>query len=126
LIRQGLVSFSASRRELPRAPAATRFVRFVRRFLRRLRWPIETGDGPLARAWSRFANCLGHRELPRLDYLAGGVAYRSTLPGAIVCAGVIYSDIEFPGGTVRYSLDDSEPTPTSPNYRRLTIRRAGD
>src|SRR5262249_14115793 len=46
-----------------------------------------TRDSEFQNAWNRFANRLGQRELPRLDYLAGGVKYRLPLPGAIVRDG---------------------------------------
>ena len=35
-----------------------------------------TRNAEMQRDWNRFANRLGQRELPRLDYLCGGVRYR--------------------------------------------------
>jgi hexosaminidase len=71
----------------------------------------------LARSWNRFANCLGQRELPRLSYLAGGVNYRIPPPGAVVRDGIVQANVAFPGLTIRYSTDGSEPTVVSPVFR---------
>ena len=59
--------------------------------------------------WNQFANRLGQRELPRLDYLSGGVQYRLPPPGAVVRDGRVSANIAFPGLTIRYSNDGSEP-----------------
>jgi len=65
-------------------------------------------------AWSGFARCLGERELPRLDFL--NVAYRIPLPGAVLEKGVLKANIAFPGLTIRYTTDGSEPDETSLLY----------
>lgn len=66
--------------------------------------------------WNRFANIVGQREMPRLDYLFGGFNYRIPPPGAIVKEGKLYANIDFPGLTIRYSTDGSEPDAESPVY----------
>lgn len=71
----------------------------------------------LERDWNRFANQLGQRELPRLDWLFGGVHYRLPPPGALVRDGFVYANVAFPGVEVRYTLDDTEPDQTAPLYR---------
>jgi hexosaminidase len=63
----------------------------------------------LNRAWTRFANALGRRELPRLDYLSKGVRYRVPLPGAVIEEGVLKANVAFPGLEIRYTLDGSQP-----------------
>ena len=81
---------------------------------------IEDSTAPrksCARAWNRFANCLAQRELPRLNYLAGDVGYRIPPPGAVVRDGFVHANVAFPGLTIRYSTDGSEPTPASPMFR---------
>jgi hexosaminidase len=67
--------------------------------------------------WNRFANELGQVQLPRLDYLAGGVGYRIPPPGARIRNGLLEANIDFPGLTIRYTTDGSEPSPASPEYR---------
>jgi hexosaminidase len=67
--------------------------------------------------WNRFANRLGQFELPRLDYLAGGVHYRLPPPGAMVRDGAVEANVELPGLTIRYTIDGSDPGPTSTLYR---------
>jgi hexosaminidase len=70
----------------------------------------------LAEAWSRFANALGQRELPRLDRLHGGVAYRLPLPGARIEGGQLQANVAFPGLQIRYTVDGTEPDATSAVY----------
>jgi hexosaminidase len=66
--------------------------------------------------WNRFANIVGQREMPRLDYLHGGFDYRLPPPGAIIEEGKLYANIDFPGLEVRYTTDGSEPGKDSPLY----------
>ena len=68
------------------------------------------------RDWNRFANMVGQREMPRLDYLFGGFSYRIPPPGAVVKEGMLHANIDFPGLTIRYNTDGSEPTKDSPVY----------
>ncbi|WP_437675851.1 family 20 glycosylhydrolase [Sorangium sp. So ce131] len=70
----------------------------------------------LAEAWNRFANSLGQRELPRLDHLSGGVAYRLPLPGARIEDGQLVANVAFPGLQIRYTTDGAEPDATSAVY----------
>jgi hexosaminidase len=70
----------------------------------------------LAEAWNAFANTLGQRDLPRLDALYGGVAYRLPPPGAVVEDGMLHANTAFPGLTLRYTTDGSEPTAASTRY----------
>lgn len=66
--------------------------------------------------WNYFANSLGHRELARLDSLAGGVHYRIPPPGAELAEGVLRANIAYPGLEIRFSTDGSEPSMESPLY----------
>jgi len=66
--------------------------------------------------WNRFANIVGQREMPRLDYLYGGFSYRLPPPGAVIIKGQLYANIDFPGLTIRYTTDGSEPGTDSPVY----------
>ncbi len=47
--------------------------------------------------WNRFANALGQRELPRLDYRFGGVNYRLPPPGVKTIDGTEKANVAFPG-----------------------------
>jgi hexosaminidase len=69
------------------------------------------------RDWNQFANRLGQRELPRLDYLFGGVHYRLPPPGAVSSDGRVAANVQIPGLTVRYTTDGSEPTARDAVYR---------
>ena len=82
-------------------------------------------DEQLALDWNRFANALGQRELPRLDYLDGGVEYRIPPPGASASDGSIRANVEYPGLEIRYTTDGSDPTPASTQYR-YPIRSGGE
>jgi len=66
--------------------------------------------------WSTFANLLGKRELPRLNYYHGGFAYRIPEVGLKADNGKVDANIQLPGLTIRYTLDGSEPTVTSTIY----------
>lgn len=70
---------------------------------------LDQRDAQLAAGWNEFANRLGQRELPRLSYLDGGVSYRLPPPGAVVEGGVLKANTAFPGLTIRYTTDGSEP-----------------
>ena len=67
-------------------------------------------------SWNRFANAIGQREMPRLDYLFNGFNYRLPPPGALLLDGKLHANIEFPGLEVRYTTDGSEPDQNSPVY----------
>jgi hexosaminidase len=66
--------------------------------------------------WSRFVNVLGKRELPRLDYYAGGFHYRIPTGGTSIVNGRLQANIQFPGLVIRYTTDGSEPTINSKIY----------
>ena len=66
--------------------------------------------------WNRFANAVGQREIPRLEYLFGGSNFRLPKPGAIIKEGYIYANVELPGLTIRYTIDGKEPTAASQVY----------
>jgi hexosaminidase len=74
--------------------------------------------GSFEKSWKTFANTLGAKELPRLDYLFGGVKYRISPPGAQIENGQLYASSEFEGFTIRYTTDGSEPTVSSPVYTK--------
>jgi hexosaminidase len=76
----------------------------------------DTWPQKLQQAWIEFALQLGTVELPRLDYLAGGFQYRIPLPGAVIEEGVLTANVEFPGLTIRYTTDGSEPNADSRIY----------
>jgi hexosaminidase len=69
----------------------------------------------VARDWNAFANRLGQRVLPQLD---AALAYRYRLPppGVALIDGAIHANVALPGLALHYTLDGSEPTPTSPRY----------
>jgi hexosaminidase len=63
----------------------------------------------LQRDWNQFANRLGQRELPRLDFLSGGVRYRLPPPGAVVRDVRVSANVAFPGLSIRYTTDGTDP-----------------
>ncbi len=61
--------------------------------------PIDTTA--LATDWERFANVVGHKELPKLDKL--GVHYRIEVPGATIDAGgALRANVALPGLAIEY------------------------
>ena len=77
---------------------------------------LETWPSKLQSAWSAFATLLGTRDLPRLDYLEGGFYYRIPDPGAVIEDGILKANVSFPGLTIRYTTDGSEPDVNSQLY----------
>ncbi|MEI7586491.1 family 20 glycosylhydrolase [Runella sp.] len=71
---------------------------------------IQTG-------WNVFVNTLAQKELPRLSYLNGGYNYRVPLPGTLVENGTLKANSSFPGLTIRYTTDGSEPSEKSTEYK---------
>ncbi|HZY38030.1 MAG TPA: family 20 glycosylhydrolase [Mucilaginibacter sp.] len=67
-------------------------------------------------AWVNFLNIVGKRELPRLSYYDGGFNYRVPKPGIILQDGKYFANEQFPGLTIRYTTDGSEPNENSPVY----------
>ncbi|MBU2713373.1 family 20 glycosylhydrolase [Zooshikella harenae] len=67
--------------------------------------------------WQKFAVRVGSYELPRLDRWNGGYHYRLPLPGAKLVGGKIHANTAFPGLTVRYTVDGSEPSINSKKYQ---------
>ncbi|MEL6922733.1 MAG: family 20 glycosylhydrolase, partial [Bacteroidota bacterium] len=70
----------------------------------------------LDRDWNLFANTIGQREMPRLDFLAGGLKYRIPPAGAKIENGKVLANTAFPGLLIRYTTDGSEPTKESSLY----------
>ncbi|WP_316841678.1 family 20 glycosylhydrolase [Pedobacter gandavensis] len=70
------------------------------------------------RAWSEFVNVVGKKELPRIDAAFNSMNYRLPPAGAIVKDGLLHLNIQFPGLTVRYTTDQTEPTMDSPVYTK--------
>jgi hexosaminidase len=66
--------------------------------------------------WNKFANAVGQREIPRLDYLFGGFNMRLPKAGAVVKEGKLLANVDSPGLTIRYTLNGSEPTIQSEIY----------
>jgi hexosaminidase len=71
----------------------------------------------LERDWNQFANRLGQRELPRLDYLCGGIEYRRPPPGATARDGRVLANVAFPGLQIHYTIDGTEPTVNDEIYQ---------
>jgi len=67
--------------------------------------------------WNRFAHRLGHRELPRLDYLFGGYNYRIPAPGAAIVDGVLNASCAYPGLEIRYTTNGKVPDSLSELYQ---------
>ncbi|MBC3787185.1 family 20 glycosylhydrolase [Spirosoma utsteinense] len=83
-------------------------------------WATEKNDTQsdqlYNQAWSEFINTVGKRELPRLDVYAGGYQYRIPAVGAKVTGGKVAANVQFPGLTIRYTTDGTEPTAKSQVY----------
>ncbi|MDB5255397.1 MAG: hypothetical protein JWM14_92 [Chitinophagaceae bacterium] len=77
----------------------------------------------LLQAWNEFANRVGQREMPRLDDLA--IGYRLPPPGIVIKNEMAYINAEFPGSTIRYTTDGSEPNAESSVYNAPIAAKKG-
>ncbi|WP_373495085.1 family 20 glycosylhydrolase [Aquiflexum sp.] len=80
---------------------------------------IENTENRIAereKDWNRFANAVGQREIPRLDYLFGGFNVRLPKPGTLVHDGLMHVNVETPGLIIRYTKNGTEPDMNSPEY----------
>ncbi|MBT7372182.1 MAG: family 20 glycosylhydrolase [Gammaproteobacteria bacterium] len=66
------------------------------------------------KAWMKFAQALGGRELSYLDSL--GVEYRLPPPGAKVIDGKLHANVAFPGLVIRYTKDGTDPDANAEIY----------
>ena len=79
---------------------------------------VEKRIKAIDKDWNIFANSVGQRELPRLDYIFGGFSYRIPPPGAVVMDGKLHANVTFPGLEIRYTTDNTEPTRESTLYEK--------
>lgn len=118
-----------------RSPATLEYMAFPRTIaLAERAWAAEpessrlndSGDRKVAldAEWNVFANALGQRELPRLDEFVGKVHYYIPPPGAVIRDGQLNANVAFPGLTIRYTTDGSEPTADSAVYDHSIAARA--
>jgi hexosaminidase len=68
------------------------------------------------RDMNRFFNLAGQQEMPRLDHIFGGFNYRLPPPGAVIKDGLLHANTNFPGMTIRYTTDGTEPDSSSEIY----------
>ena len=84
-------------------------------------WPmIEDTDErweTMQKAWHEFANKVGQRHLPILDHIFGGIDYRIPLPGITSSDNQMMTNVRFPGITMRFTTDGSEPDENDPIVR---------
>lgn len=80
--------------------------------------PVWAGKGETARNedWNRFMNTVVQHEIPHLDKANGGYHYRIPSPGIAIENGQVVMNSTYPGFTIRYTTDGSEPTKDSPIY----------
>lgn len=68
-------------------------------------------------AWSEFVNVLGKKELPRLSHYSGGYLYRIPTVGVNLSNGQLKANLQYPGFTIRYTTDGTEPGKNSSIYK---------
>ena len=85
-------------------------------------WESESNIAKRVKAiwagWADISNQIGQREFPRLDFLFGGYNYRIAPPGAVIEDGLLKANLAFPGLTIRYTEDGSEPGINSKEYTK--------
>lgn len=87
-----------------------------------LKRPWENMDDSMAREnlmqtnWNVFANTIAAKDLPRMGYINGGYNYRIPPPGLIIENGEYKANAAFPGLTIRYTTDGTDPVLGSALY----------
>ena len=71
--------------------------------------------------WNQFANIVGQWILPRLNHMAGGIQYYIPPPGGVIENGKLIANSAYPGLEIRYTIDGTEPTVTSPIYKEPIV-----
>jgi hexosaminidase len=85
-------------------------------------WEMETDTAKSARIydqyWNTFANQLGKKELRKLTAYHNGYHFRIPAAGIKEVNGAVQANQQYPGMTIRYTTDGTEPKNTSPVYSR--------
>ncbi len=73
-------------------------------------------DRALEKDYERFINTIVQKEFPRLDQPDKKYAFRIPAPGIKIESGKIYMNSPYPGMSIRYTTDGSEPDNSSEKY----------
>ena len=79
-------------------------------------WKGDWEDPGRLADWNRFMNTVVQVEFPFLEKHRDGYNYRIPPPGILAENGQIKMNTAYPGFQIRYTLDGSEPTASSPLY----------
>ncbi len=66
--------------------------------------------------WNKFANTIGQKAFKKLEKLNGGYHYRIPAPGIKMENNQIHINAAYPGLTIRYTTDGSEPDASATLY----------
>ena len=72
----------------------------------------------LEKQWNIFVNNIGQRQLPIINQLYGGIDFDLPKPGGIIKNGELLIKQQFPGLSIRFTLDGSEPKLLSQLYSK--------
>lgn len=81
----------------------------------------EKREASWNKEWNVFANTLAKKELPRFKTLFGGYNYRVPAPGGKIVDGKLHANSTYPGLSIRYTTDGSEPTTKSTLYKEPVL-----
>ncbi|MBC7868255.1 MAG: carbohydate-binding domain-containing protein [Gloeobacteraceae cyanobacterium ES-bin-316] len=90
-------------------------------------WAVETDTAKMQRdyqaALSGFLQQVGKRQLPMLDYYNSGYNYRIPPAGAILKNESVWANTQFPGLSIRYTSDNTEPHIKSAPYTQPILSK---
>jgi hypothetical protein len=66
--------------------------------------------------WTGFATAIALREMPRLDYISEGSTTGCPRRAGVIRQGMLHASTDFPGLSIHYTTDGTEPGPTSARY----------
>lgn len=89
-------------------------------------WATETdaekSESLYQKDWSVFINTLSKKELPRLDYYAGGFNYRIPAVGVVTQNDRVKVNTQYPNFTIRYTTNGTEPNANSLIFRNQEVK----
>lgn len=77
---------------------------------------IKKRNQAILSGWNGLANRIGQNEFSKIDAWFGDYNYRVAPPGAVIENGLLKANVAFPGLTIRYTTDGTEPNENSQVY----------
>ena len=88
-------------------------------------WNRNQNNSKTIDKYKKFRNSIASRELPRIMGMNAEFVYHVPEPGAIIQNDTLYVQAGYPNGTVRYTLNGSDPDLNSPEIESFLLIEPG-